>query len=87
LIGSADGRDDSVTVNQDVSVYGAVVEQGQMVSHQLAANRHAWIQVARGDVVINGENLDQGDGAAISGESSLTVSGRTRAEILLFDMA
>ena len=87
LIASADGRDDSVTVHQDVSVYGAVMDTGQTLNHRLAPNRHAWIQVARGEVVVNGENLDQGDGAAISGESNLTISGRTRAEILLFDMA
>ena len=87
LIASADGRDGSVTVHQDVSVYAAVLDNGQSVNHQLAPNRHAWIQVARGAVVVNGENLDQGDGAAISGESELTISGRTRAEILLFDMA
>ena len=87
LIASADGRDDSVTVHQDVSVYGAVVDKGQTVNYQLAPNRHAWTQVARGEVVINSENLDQGDGAAISGESTLSVSGRTRAEILLFDLA
>ena len=87
LIASTDGRDGSVTVNQDVGVYSAVVDNGQTVNHRLAPNRHAWIQVARGDVVVNGENLDQGDGAAISGESTLTISGRTGAEILLFDMA
>jgi redox-sensitive bicupin YhaK (pirin superfamily) len=87
LIASADGREDSVTVNQDVSVYGAVVDKGQTVNYQLAPNRHAWIQVARGDVEVNGVKLDQGDGAAISSESELTMSGQTRAEILLFDMA
>ena len=87
LIASAEGRDGSVMVNQDVSVYGAVVDNGQAVNHQLAPNRHAWIQVARGGVVVNGEKLDQGDGAAISGESKLTITGQNRAEILLFDMA
>jgi len=87
LIASADGRDGSVTVHQDVTVYAAVLYNGQVVNHQLAPNRHAWIQVARGSVVLNGENLDQGDGAAISGEFKLTVSGRKRAEILLFDLA
>ncbi len=87
LIASADGRDGSVTVHQDVTVYAAVLHNGQVVNHQLAPNRHAWIQVARGSVVLNGENLDQGDGAAISGEFKLTVSGRKRAEILLFDLA
>jgi len=87
LIASADGRGGSVKVHQDVSVYSAMLENGQEVSLQLAANRHAWIQVARRSVSVNGENLDQGDGAAISGESNLTISGRARAEILLFDMA
>ena len=87
LIASADGRDGSVTVHQDANVYGAVVDNGQAVNHELAPNRHAWIQVARGGVVVNGENLDQGDGAAISGESKLTVAGPKGAEILLFDLA
>ncbi len=87
LIASADGRDGSVIVHQDVSVYAAVLDSGQEVNHQMASNRHAWIQVARGAVVVNGENLDQSDGAAISGESKLTASGQERSEILLFDMA
>jgi quercetin 2,3-dioxygenase len=87
LIASHDGRDDSVTVHQDVNVYGGVLNSEQDLTHQLAPDRHAWLQVARGDVVVNGENLDQGDGAAISGEPRLTISGRTPAEILLFDMA
>ena len=87
LIASDDGRDGSVTVHQDLSVYSAILENGQAVNHQLAPNRQAWIQVARGAVAVNGENLDQGDGAAISGESKLTVSGQTRSEIVLFDLA
>ncbi|MGI8897356.1 MAG: pirin family protein [Pyrinomonadaceae bacterium] len=87
LIASADGRDASVTVHQDVRVYAADLDTGQVVSHQLAPNRHAWIQVARGAIVLNGENLDQGDGAAISGESALAIDGREFAEILMFDLA
>lgn len=87
LIASADGRDGSVTVHQDVSVYAAVLDAGKEVKHQLAPNRHAWIQVARGAIVLNGENLDQGDGAAISAESALTIEAREPAEILLFDLA
>ncbi|MCM3905648.1 MAG: pirin family protein [Pyrinomonadaceae bacterium] len=87
LIASADGRNGSVAVHQDVSVYASVLDNNQSVNHQLAENRHAWIQVARGAVVVNGENLDQGDGAAINGESEFTLTGRNQAEILLFDMA
>jgi redox-sensitive bicupin YhaK (pirin superfamily) len=87
LIASADGRNGSVKVHQDVSVYSAVVDNGQAVNHQLATNRRAWIQVARGGVVVNGENLDQGDGAAVSGESELVIGVRQPAEFLLFDLA
>ena len=87
LIASADGRDGSVTVHQDVRVYAAVLDTGKEVNYQMAPSRHAWIQVARGAIVLNGENLDQGDGAAISGESALAIEGREPAEILLFDLA
>jgi hypothetical protein len=87
LIASADGRDGSVTVHQDVRVYSAVLDTGKQVNHQLAPGRHAWIQVARGAVAVNGESLDQGDGAAISGESTLAIQARQPAEIVLFDLA
>jgi quercetin 2,3-dioxygenase len=87
LIASSAGRGGSVKVHQDVSVYAAVLDKEESVEHQLAANRHAWIQVAQGAVVVDGTNLDQGDGAAISGEPKFTISGRNKTEILLFDMA
>lgn len=86
LIASADGRDGSVTIHQDASVYAAVLDNGQELTHQLAPNRHAWIQVARGSIAMNGENLDQGDGAAVNGESNLTITGPKGAEVLLFDL-
>lgn len=87
LIASGDGRDGSVTVQQDVSVYSAVVDNGQALNHRMAPDKHAWIQVARGGVMVNGENLNQGDGAAISGESVLEIEGLDSAEILLFELA
>lgn len=87
LVASADGREGSVTVHQDVGLYAAVLDTGQQAMHQLDANRHGWLQVARGGVIINDVNLEQGDGAAISGEERLTVTGREPAEVLLFDMA
>ncbi len=87
LIASPDGREDSVTIHQDAHVYAALVEQDAHVSYELAGARHAWVQVARGRVEINGQTLEQGDGAAISDEQLLTVKGLEPSEILLFDMA
>jgi quercetin 2,3-dioxygenase len=86
LIASNDGRDGSVTINQDAAVYAGVLENADEVIHQLSAGRSAWIQVARGSVNVNGSELSQGDGAAITDESSITIAGRERSEILLFDL-
>ena len=87
LIASADGRGGSVTVHQDASVYATVLEAGEEVVHELAPGRHVWIQVARGAVTLNGERLEQGDGAAVSNEVKLEITGREAAEVLLFDLA
>ena len=87
LIASEDGRDGSVRIHQDANVYGSLLEIGQEVVHQLAPNRHAWIQVARGAIAVNGEKLNESDGAAISDESNLIIVGRESAEALLFDLA
>lgn len=86
LIASADGRDGSVRIHQDAAVYAALVEPGQQVSHQLAPERHAWVQVARGAITLNGQSLGQSDGAAASDETSLEIVGLEAAEVLLFDL-
>jgi quercetin 2,3-dioxygenase len=89
LIGSPDGREGSVTIHQDVKLYAAVLQQGASVSHPLAAGRMAWLQVARGSVVLNGKALAAGDGVAISQTDTLNLHNRETdvTEVLLFDMA
>jgi len=87
LVASEDGRDGSVTIHQDASVYATVLGEGNEVVHTVAPGRHAWLQVARGAVTVNGENLDQGDGAAVSNEERVAITGREAAEVLLFDLA
>jgi len=87
LVASDDGRDGSVTINQDAAIYASVLEPGGEVVHQLGANRNAWIQVARGAVTVNGNDLNQGDGAAVNAESAITIAGREESEVLLFDLA
>jgi redox-sensitive bicupin YhaK (pirin superfamily) len=87
LVGSRDGRDGSVTVHQDVDLYAAVLSEGEQVSHALADGRKGWLQVARGRVVVNGNELEAGDGVAVEGDQELRVASATDAEVLLFDMA
>ena len=86
LIGSRDGRAGSVTIHQDVDLYATLLSDGESVSHELAAGRKGWVQVARGSAVINEQPLYPGDGVAIEGPQTLTLTGTSDTEILLFDM-
>jgi redox-sensitive bicupin YhaK (pirin superfamily) len=87
LIASPDGQQGSVTIHQDVKIYAALLEREQEIVHRLQPERHAWVQVARGSIEINGQSLVQSDGAAVSHEQSLRITAREPAEILLFDLA
>jgi len=87
LIASRDGADGSVTINQDAKLFVTLLSPGEEVKHALEAKRHAWLQVAKGEVELNGEKLRQGDGAAVSDEKELTIKGTKDAEVLLFDLA
>lgn len=87
LIAGPDGEDGSVTIHQDARLYVALLSPGQQVQHDLAPGRYAWLQVAKGVVELNGKPLSQGDGAAVSEESTLTIKGTQDAEVLLFDLA
>jgi len=86
LIAARAGGPGAVTVHQDVALYAARLNAGQSVHHALRPGRHAWVQVARGSVGVNGAALEAGDGLAISAESDLTMTGAA-AELLLFDLA
>ena len=87
LIGSRDGRDGSVTVHQDVSVYAGQLSGGSSARHAVGANRFAWLHVARGEATVQGQSLRAGDGAAVSGEPWLSIQADQSAELLLFDLA
>jgi len=87
LVASPDGREGSVKIRQDNELYATVLGAGDSVKHVLKAERHAYVQVARGSVTLNGKPLETGDGAAISTEKSVELTGVKDAEVLLFDLA
>lgn len=86
LIASQDGRDGSITVHTDLNLYATVLSEGQSVTHEIKHDRHLWVQVARGSVVVNGEPLHQGDAVAIETVSTLEIVGKDDAEVLVFDL-
>jgi redox-sensitive bicupin YhaK (pirin superfamily) len=81
------GPEAPVTIRQDANLYIARLDKGADARHSIAAGRHAWLQVARGSVKLNGTVLKAGDGAAISDESEIRVEAREPSEVLLFDLA
>ena len=87
LVASRGGNDGSVHINQDVSLYSSILSKGEKVSHSLAENRHAWIQIVKGSLETGGEFLNQGDGAAVSDEKLLEINAlEDETEFLLFDL-
>ncbi|HVS75238.1 MAG TPA: pirin family protein [Candidatus Acidoferrales bacterium] len=87
LVASPDGREGSVTIHQDAELYATLLAAGETVRQEGKPGRHAWVQVARGSVKLNGQELSAGDGAALSGEKTILLTGVRDAEVLLFDLA
>jgi redox-sensitive bicupin YhaK (pirin superfamily) len=87
LVASRDGRDGSLRVHQDAALYAALLDAGDRVCFELAPDRHAWIQVLRGSLDLNGTALGAGDGAALSDETRIELTATGASEILLFELA
>lgn len=87
LVASREGRDGSVSLHQDVDLYAALLDGTDAVEFTLRSGRLAWIQVARGELRVNGQVLTEGDGLAIDEPGLLRLDGAQAAEMLLFDMS
>ena len=87
LLGSRDGREGSVTIHQDVSLYGSLLAPGKSVTFDVKPGRKVWVQVARGAISVACQPLQAGDGLGIEtpGDTQITATGN--AEFLLFDLA
>ncbi len=85
-VASGDGREGSVSLHQDVNLYATLLDGADAVNFELAAGRLAWIQVARGALQVNGQQLQPGDGLALDEPGPIRLDGAQAAEVLLFDM-
>ena len=87
LVGSQDGREGSVVIHQDVDLYASLLDPGESVNFQRRPDRHVWIQVVRGAVRVNGEELSAGDAISTSDVDNVEIAGVDAAEVLLFDLS
>ncbi|MEP6652720.1 MAG: pirin family protein [Myxococcales bacterium] len=87
VVASPDGREGSISIHADAVVYASLLNEGQKAELPLGPNRHAWIHVASGRVRVNGNELKEGDGAALSDEAAVRLEGVAQGEVLVFDLA
>lgn len=87
VVASPDAEDGSLLIHQDAKIFLSKLKAGAVVEHLLAESRHAWLQVLRGSVTLNGQPLATSDGAAVSEERMLKIEADENAEIMLFDLA
>lgn len=87
LVGSRDGRDGSLTIHQDVDLLASVVEAGTTLEYTLDTGRKGFLQVVGGSIDCNGETLEGGDAVALTNIARISVTAKSEAELLLFDLA
>lgn len=91
LVASADGKNGAVRIGQDVRLYTTLMDHQRRETLALAPGRHAWVQVVRGGLDVNGQTLRAGDGAAVSDEAAIDLvanaTDQETAEALIFDLA
>lgn len=83
---SRHGQTGALHIRQDAAVYASILEQGHSVAYVPAENRHVWLQLVHGSVRLNDVVMQEGDGAAVTGESHLEISADAASEFLLFDL-
>ena len=86
LVASPDGREGSLKIHQDASLYATLLNKGEVVTHVPKQGRKVYVHVARGKARVNDDVLHAGDGARISDESQVVLAGDDKAEVLLFDL-
>ena len=87
VVASPDGRDDSLTIHANASIYAGSFGASESAELPLGRGRHAWVQVTRGAVRVNGQELEAGDGASLSDEPAVHIEGIDTGEVLVFDLA
>jgi redox-sensitive bicupin YhaK (pirin superfamily) len=86
-IASGRGEGEALDIGQDATIYAAILDAGNEVTHSLAEGRGGWVQVIKGDLDVNGTRLAAGDGASLENEPAVRIRASADAELLLFDLA
>jgi redox-sensitive bicupin YhaK (pirin superfamily) len=86
LVASSDGRQGSVLIHQNASIYASIMKEGDALEHALDEGRTAYVHLIRGSLVVNGTPLKAGDALKLTQEAKVTLAQAEDAEFLLFDL-
>lgn len=86
LLASQNGAQNSLIVHQDIALYAAQLTDAHALSYTVKPNRKAYLQIALGDVEVNGKSLSAGDAAMFDANETIQISALNSAEVLLFDL-
>jgi quercetin 2,3-dioxygenase len=86
LVASSDGRQASLSIQQDVYMYSTLMHKGNHIVHELRPGRNAWLHVVKGHILMGHLDLQTGDGVGLSDEISVSFTAESPTEILLFDL-
>ena len=86
LVASPDGREDSVLVHQDASIYASILDGADRAEHAVRGGRGVYVHVARGSVHVNGDLLSAGDALKATDVEAVVLDRANDAEVLLFDL-
>ena len=87
LVASPDPQSDALTIHQDAHIFLADLQANTSIQRPLAPNRYGWLQILRGQVMLEDSELAAGDGVAIEQETEINLTATTHAEIMYFDLA
>ncbi len=86
LVVSEDGRDDSLTINQDADIYVSKLKKDEAIEFDVREGRGVWIQTIKGSLAINNEEVFAGDGVAVESKEALRIKSLEESEFILFDL-
>jgi len=84
---SQDGRENSISMNQDASLYLGKIKKGESLPIEIAPGRHAWLQMIQGDLSVNGQNLKSSDALATSETEKFELKAQSDTQFIFFDLA
>jgi redox-sensitive bicupin YhaK (pirin superfamily) len=73
-----------LNINQDARIYTGRLNKGKKITHNV--NGKAYVLISEGNIDVNGNKTEKGDGLSISDETTLEFKALNNSEILIIEV-